>query len=309
MIFELYQILLRSLRRYVHSEPARLFMRIKSINLLQFLRSSIFSLPPSSPLINTSANTGVNLYYLIDLEYGVDRRTGFGRIPHLLVFNPGIHRAKLRITIFYEDNSPSIFERVVPAQTSSESDAREWPVPLNSRFALQIESLEPIIAQGTQGWNNTGNDYSAKSLAKDSNRPRETAKSYMSISSLSTNYYIADGIVIDAPQKTWIRETEDVAILNPDKTRLTVTISVYYGKRKATRWGPTMQIPAMRKKVQIAARRLSIIPLTGWVKPNWHYGAWISGDQPFAAQWLRKVYWRDSTELMSEWSVPCASIK
>lgn len=300
-----YRDLLSPLLRSGHAKLLGLSLRINRLASKLFRHSSIALFPRPAPLADPSQSPRPRLHYLIDLEYGVDDSAGFGRIPHLSVFNPGTRDAILRITAFYSDREPSTFERLAPAQTSSESDASTWPVPLNSRFALQIESSEPIVVQGTQGWNNTSNNYSTRSLSSASGRPRETAKSYLSITSLASEYCIADGIVIEAPDDTWIRETEDVVILNPGKTGLVVTIYVYYGERKATRWGPPLRLPVFKRHISVPAERLALVPMTGWVKSNWHYGARIAGDQPFAAQWLRTVYWYDSAEIMSEWSLPC----
>lgn len=300
-----YRELLSPLLRSGHAKLLGLSLPINSFVSKLFRQSSIELFPRSAPLADSSQSSRLKLHYLIDLEYGVDHTMGFGRIPHLSVFNPGIRNANLRITAFYSDREPSTFERVAPAQTSSESDASTWPVALNSRFALQIESSEPIVVQATQGWNNTSNIYSTQSPSTASGRPRETAKSYLSITSLASEYYVADGIVIDAPDDTWIRETEDVVLLNPGKTELPVTIYVYYGERKVTSWAPPLKLPVFKRQISIPPERLALVPMTGRVKSNWHYGARIAGDQPFAAQWLRTVYWYDSAEIMSEWSLPC----
>jgi hypothetical protein len=265
--------------------------------------------PLNAPLADSPQSSSRASHYLLDLEYSLDETTGFGRLPHLSVFNPGNREARLAIKIFYQDRDPIAFRRSIPARSSIESNASTWPVCLNSKFALKIESTEPIVAQVTQGWNNVRNDYTEKSHSANQGRPREIAKSSMSITSLSRECYITDGILIEAPDSTWIREAEDVIILNPGSSALAVTIYFYYGEQRVSRFAPAIRIPVQKKKIHVPAERMVLVPLAGWVKPNWHYGARIAGDRPFAAQWLRRVYWYDSSELMSEWSLPCVPIK
>ncbi|MFT3892099.1 MAG: sensory rhodopsin transducer [Anaerolineales bacterium] len=261
------------------------------------------------PLANPSTGSHLQIHYLPDFEYSVDETNGFGRIPHLSIFNPGANEATLTITIFYEEGEPTSFQQVIPARSSFETDASHWDVPLNSRFGMKVESTEPVITQATEGWNNTKNDYSLNGAPVHSDVPRETAKSYMSHNSLAKECYIADGIIIDIPEALWIKETEDMAVLNPNKEDMTVTINAYYGHRGVTRFQIPLDIPVMKKQVKIPAERVGFISLTEWIKPNWHYGARVTADQPFAAQWLRMVYWYDSAELMSEWSAPCVQMQ
>jgi hypothetical protein len=238
----------------------------------------------------------------------VDDVNGFGRIPHLSVFNPGANDATLNITIFHAEREPTSFQQVIPAGNSFETNADQWSIPLNSRFGMKIESTEPIVAQATEGWNNTKNDYSRNATPANSNIPRETAKSYVSHTSLAKECYIADGIIIDTPEYIWIKETEDMAVLNPNKVDMTLTVHAYYGRQSVTRFEIPLDIPVVKKQITIPAERLGFFSLTEWIKPNWHYGARVTADQPFAAQWLRMVYWYDSPELMTEWSVPCMQV-
>jgi hypothetical protein len=279
------------------------------LTFLFFTQSYFEFFPPKSPLANTSTGSHLQTHYLPDFEYSVDEANGLGRIPHLSVFNPGANDVNLTVTIFHEESEPTSFQQVVPAQSSFETDASNWDVPLNSRFGMKVESTEPIIVQATEGWNNTKNDYSLNGTPVNSNISRETAKSYMSHTSLAKECYIADGIIIDIPEALWIKETEDIAVLNPNKEEITLTIHAYFGKRDVTRFEIPLDIPVMKKQVKIPAERVGFISLTEWIKPNWHYGARVTADQPFAAQWLRMVYWYDSAELMSEWSVPCVQVE
>jgi hypothetical protein len=293
-----------------HQNKRRLLLGLALLTLFVllfafFVSRNIEFFPEPSPITADTSGTDFKTHYLIDFEYGIDKVTGFGRIPHLSVFNPGTQDAQLSITAFYMDRAPNSFELTIPAQTSFENSAEAWPVPFNSRFALKVESTQPVIVQGTQGWNNTANDYSWNGLPTTSNIRRETAKSYMALNSLAKECYIADGLLIDAQEHIWIKETEDLILFNPNKQDLTVTIYIYYGERSVTRFEIPLDIPVLKKTLQVPAERMDVIPLNKLVRANWHYGARITGDLPFAAHWLRMVYWYDQSELMSEWSVPC----
>ena len=274
-----------------------------------FAQSFLEFPPPESPLLNPPTGSDLQIHYLPDFEYSFDEKNGFGRIPHLSVFNPGADDVSVTLTLFYKEREPTSFQTVIPARSSFESDAHDWSVPINTRFGVKIESTEPVIAQATEGWNNAQNDYSPNSTPIHSDIPRETAKSYMSQTSLGRECYIADGLIIDAQDNTWIKETEDAIILNPNKEDLTATIYVYYGHRSVTPLDIPIDIPVIKKQVRIPAERIGVISMKEWLKPNWHYGVRITADQPFAAQWLRMVYWYDSAELMSEWSVPCVQVE
>lgn len=231
-------------------------------------------------------------HYLLDHNYIVDEESFFGEFGHLLAFNPGPRDAHLKVAIFYEDREPETFSLTAPAGKSSESNYSNWPVKPGARFALRVESDEPIVCQSTVGWNNTRNDYSPGAQTKSPHGVRECAKSYMAITTLSKDWYVADGIVIDMPDRIWVRESEWAVVLNPGDQIAHVTLALHFDQ-------------VVEHKVDVPARRLKAIYMDDIARRNDHYGVHFRSDQPIAVQWLRTVKWYDSAELMAYWSVPC----
>jgi len=231
-------------------------------------------------------------HYLLDHNYIVDEENLFGEFGHLLAFNPGPRDAHLKVTIFYEDREPETFNLTAPAGKSSESNYGNWPVRPGARFALRVESDEPIVCQSTVGWNNTRNDYAPGAKTKSPHGVRECAKSYMALTTLSRDWYVADGIVIDMPDRIWVRESEWAVVLNPGEQAAHVTLALHFNQ-------------VVEHQVEVPARRLKSIYMDDIVRRNDHYGVHFQSDQPIAVQWLRTVKWYDSAELMAYWSVPC----
>lgn len=232
-------------------------------------------------------------YYLIDHEYLSDAATLHASMGHLLAFNPGKRDATLAITLFFEDREPITFEQVAPAGRSSESNYSRWPVQPNSRFALRVESDEPLVCQATIGWNNSGNDYARTARTLSPHGVRECAKSYMAITALSREWLVADGIVIKGPD-IYVRESEWAIVLNPGDAPAQVTLALYYDE-------------CVERHVTVAPRRVCWVLLDSIARHNTHYGLTLTADQPVAAQWLRTVKWDDDSELMAYWSVPCVA--
>ena len=231
-------------------------------------------------------------HYLLDHNYVVDPERLFGEFGHLLAFNPGPHDADLQVTVYFEDREPETFALKAPAGKSSESNYGNWPVRPNQRFALRVESSEPIICQSTIGWNNTMNDYSPKARTHSPQGVRECAKSYLAITTLSTDWYLPDGIVIDMPERMYVRESEWALLLNPGDEPARVTLGLHYDD-------------VVEHKVVVPARRLRVIGMDDIARRNSHYGVHFQSDRPIATQWLRAVNWNDRPELMCYWSVPC----
>lgn len=238
--------------------------------------------------------SSLKTHYLIDQEYLIDKQNLFATMGHLLVFNPGDRNADLQVTLYFETEQPKTFSLKAPAKTSTESNYATWPIkpPPNTVFAIKVESSEPVICQSTLGWTNTDNNYDPKATTKSPKGIRETAKSYMAINQLSKDWYVPDGIVINNPDKLWIKESEWATILNPGSQDTEVNLIIYYGKKN------------IQKKVTLPAKRVQRIFMDNLVKHNQNYGARIMSDRPTAVQWLRTVKWHDSPELMANWSVP-----
>jgi len=234
----------------------------------------------------------VRTHYLIDHHYIVDEQNLFGEFGHLLALNPGPRNADLTVTIYYEDCEPETFTLKAPAGQSSESNYSNWPVKPGTRFAIQVESTEPIVCQSTVGWNNTMNDYAPDARTRSPHGVRECAKSYMSITRLATDWYLPDGIVIDMPNRIYVRESEWAAILNPSDQVAQVTLALHYAE-------------VVEHKIEVPARRLKVVYMDDVARRNAHYGVHFKSDRPIAVQWLRAVTWYGRSELMCTWSVPC----
>jgi hypothetical protein len=231
-------------------------------------------------------------HYLIDHNYVVDNERLFGEFGHLLAFNPGPRDADLSVTIYYQDREPDYFTLKAPAGQSSESNYGGWPIEPDVRFAIKVESTEPIVCQSTVGWNNTLNDYSPNAPTNSPHGVRECAKSYMSITELSCDWYLPDGIVIDMPERMYVRESEWALLLNPGDEPAEVTLALHYRE-------------LAEHQLTVPPRRLAVVHMDEVARRNSHYGVHFHSDQPVAAQWLRAVNWNDSDELMAYWSVPC----
>jgi hypothetical protein len=234
----------------------------------------------------------MSTHYLIDHNYIVDEQNLFGEFGHLLAFNPSPRDAQLKITLYYEDHEPDSFSFLAPAGQSSETNYARWPIKPGTRFALKVESDQPIACQSTVGWNNTQNDYSPRAKTGSPQGIRECAKSYMAITQLSRDWYLPDGIVIDMPDQIYVRESEWAVLLNPGDQAAQVSLALHYDK-------------VVEHKVEVPARRLKCVYMDDIARRNAHYGVHFHGDQPIAVQWLRAVMWYDRSELMCYWSVPC----
>jgi hypothetical protein len=233
----------------------------------------------------------VRTHYLLDHEYLSDESTLHASMGHLLVFNPGEHDAELSLTLFFEEQEPRTFSAPAPAGVSRESNYTSWPVEPNTCFALRVESSAPVVCQSTVGWNNSGNDYAPSARTHSPNGVRECAKSYMAITQLAQEWYLADGLVIDTPH-AYVRESEWAIVLNPGDAPATVTLTFFYE-------------PRQQHTINVPPRRLRRVRMDDIARHNTHYGMRISSDCPVAAQWLRTVKWSDDSELMAYWSVPC----
>jgi hypothetical protein len=73
---------------------------------------------------------------------------------------------------------------------------------------------------------------------------RETAKSYMSITRLTHDWYVADGIVIDMPDKTYVHRSEWTVFLNPGDAPAKVDVALHYDDAEMH----VVEVPAHRVK-------------------------------------------------------------
>ena len=235
-------------------------------------------------------------HYLIDYDYWLDQETLQASMGHLLVYVPGAQGAQATVIVYFEDRDPATFELTAPAGTSTESNYAKWPVTPNSRFALQVDTSEAAVCQATIGWNNSANDYSTGAKTNSAHGVRECARSYMAITQLSQDWYLADGLVLDNPSQIWVRESEWVFVLNPGEQPAQVVFTMQYAADEVD-----------EHRMLVPGRRLGVLYLDDIVRRNRHYGMHITADHPVAAQWMRVVKWDDDSETMTFWSVPCAS--
>ena len=233
--------------------------------------------------------------YLIDFESMLDEATGFAMMGHLLAFNTGLRDTEAHVTIYFEDTDPTAFDVPVPAGQSIETNYDRWPIRPNSRFALQVDSDEPLVCQATIGWNNSWNKYAPDTVPLAPEGLRECAKSYMAHEQLSRDSCIADGVVLDQPSRIWVRESEWAVLLNPGDEPTRVTLHLHFAE-------------PMTHEIEIAPRRVAHVYMDDLVPRNKHYGVRFVSDQPIAAQWLRSVNWYHRPDLMTFWSTPAVSI-
>jgi len=235
----------------------------------------------------------MSTHYLLDFEYTLDEERLFATGGHLLAFNPGPRDATLKVTFFYEDREPGVVSFVAHAGTTFETNCGKWPIKPDVRFALQVESDEPLVCQATVGWGNTGGEYTPDAKTLSPHGVRECATSYIALARLSQDWYVADGIVIDNPEHIWVRESEWAVLLNPGNQDARVTMRLHYDEE------------ATEHQVQVPARRVRRVYMDDVARRNNHYGVHFQSDQPIAAQWIRTVNWYNSDEMMAYWSVPC----
>ena len=235
----------------------------------------------------------MHTYYLIDQASMVDEEKLFGELRHLVVFNPGPQDLEVQVTVYYQDREPTSFTVPAHAGRSSESNTRNWPVPINTRFAIKVESPSPLVCQCTGGWNVNANQSKPGSRTHSPFGMREAAKSYVAVPQTAREWYVADGIVIDNPGRIFVRESEWALVLNADDKPAVAVMTLHYDDGGMA-----------EHKLQVPARRLLVVYMDEVAQQNKHYGVHLVSDQPIIVQWLRNVNWYDREELMAFWSVP-----
>lgn len=230
-------------------------------------------------------------YYLLYNRYLADEKTKIGQLGHLLAYNIGVADAQLDLTVFYEDCEPDHLKLPARAGKSNESNWESWKmVKPGKNFSYMVESPEPLACQVTIGQNNTANSYLfSPGLRQDY---REAVLAYAAIDRLANNWYHADGIVINQPDKIWVRESEWLIVLNPYEAQVGIEIQMHH--REGTKVHKTILEP----------KRSRYIYMDEIVTQNSNYAAHVVSDRPIAAQWLRTVNWFDRAEMMSYWSLP-----
>lgn len=231
-------------------------------------------------------------YYLLYNNYFEDERTHTGHFGHYLLFNPWDEDVEANVTIYYQDKEPESFSLPAYAGVTNESNFRSWGViKPGRRFASRIQSKIPLICQHTGGWNNLMNNHAPlKEVRPD---PRETVISYTAITRLSNDWYHPDCIVIDMPDKVWLRESEWIILLNPGVEKARANIEMIFSKDQKNVY-----------EAEIAPMTFKFIQMDDITKKNVHYGVHVRSDKLIAAQWYRTINWYTKDELMAHWSVP-----
>ena len=258
-----------------------------------------------APGLRVLAPDSLRTHYLIDYEDSNDSATGYANISHLMVFNPGAREAELTVTAYYENHEPTDFP---PCGSGSDhgDDLADMPIRRGVKFALKVESNEPVICQAGVGWTNTSGRFGWRARTKSGARVREAAKSYLALRQLSRHWFYPDGIVMrdgkrqtldellpnPPPHTLWIRESEYALMLNPGDDSVTVTLTLHYGTT------------SRRQVVTVPPRRLKRLFMDPIAVPNEHYGVSVRSTHPIAFHWLRMMYWQGTDEPMTFWSVP-----
>lgn len=232
-------------------------------------------------------------YYLIDNIVSTDEQTYDSEGGHLLAFNPGPRDSELTVTVYYTDADPEVRHFRAPARGVFETNCRRWEgLRQDVRFALAVESPEPLACQVTAGWNNAKSNFAPDAPTRDPQGVRECARSYMALPRLAREWCYADGIILDNPSRLWVKESEYCLILNPGAQAAEVTLALHYAdgvEERAVRVGP---------------RRLECVFMDPLARKNVHYGVLCTADLPVAAQWIREVRWYHRPDPMTFWSVP-----
>lgn len=231
-------------------------------------------------------------HYLIDFEHHRDAERLVEASGYLLVFNPGSRDVPLEATVYFEDREPQRLSLTARAGTTTWSSVVDWPMKPEGRFALAITSAEPVIAQAAIQWGNTGGDLGPTAATRSTAGRRESATSYMAIPQLAERWYLADGLVIDKRDESWLRESETTVVLNPGDVPAHVTLTMFY------RWF------TRQHTIDVPPRRVRHVRMADVVLVNHHYGLRVTSDQPVAVQSRRTMHWYNSPEPMTFWSVP-----
>lgn len=231
-------------------------------------------------------------HYLLDFESSVDARAGERTAGFLVVFNPSSQPADFDVTVYFEDRDPQSFRLTARAGATTAFHATEWPIKPTGRFALEVRAAQPVIAQATLGWDDAAGNGAPDATTTSPRGLREAATSYVAIPGLADRWYLADGIVLNDRRELWYRESEWTFLLNPGDAPAHVDLAVFYS-------------PLTRHHaVDVPPRRLRVVLMDDLVLANHHYGVRVASDRPVAAHSRRAVYWHDSPELMTFWSVP-----
>lgn len=146
--------------------------------------------------------------YLVDFESRLDPDVGERIAGFLVVFNPSARPADLAVVAYFEDREPERFQLQARSGATTAFHASEWPVKLDGRFALEVQASQPVIVQGTLGWDDTAGNSGSGATTKSARGVREAASSYLAIPALADHWYPADGIVLNDHDHLWYRESE-----------------------------------------------------------------------------------------------------
>lgn len=243
-------------------------------------------------------------HYLLDLEHVDDAERGIATESHVLVFNPGSEPARLVATVYFEARAPERLTIVADPARNTDLRTERFPARAGERFAVRLESDRPVACQATVGWTNTRGDYRPAAVSREPEGQREVARSYLSTRALATDWLVVDGVVLDAPDELWIRESEWALLLNPNPDEAAVTLELYYPRSSS--WKRRIRDGLEGRQtidVVVPGERLVVLALDARVRPNTQYSVHARSDRPVALHWLREVRWNDRDVPMTSWSV------
>ncbi len=246
--------------------------------------------------LELSPTGALRTHYILDFAFLMDDVELTGEGGELVIFDPSPGEANVEITAYFADKEPQTARVKTRPGASTAWNSAELPVERGDRFAMKIESSEPVFVQATIAWNNTAHSFLRTADTKSQYLQREAATSYKSITTLARRWYVADGMIVNSPERLWLQESEHAIILNPGDEPAEVDLNLFYS-------------PFTRpKSVSIPARRVVSVFMDEFAIHNHHYGISFDSNVPVAVQWRRTLGWYDTWEMMSLWSLPATPL-
>ena len=236
-------------------------------------------------------------YYLLHNAYLPCDHTGFGEGGHFLIYNIGRQDIQSNLTCYFQDKEPFVTRVAAVVGTTSCYGFEHFGDELKGRrFAIVAESSYPMICHATEGMNSDLYTYPKKPGQNEDVRIREASNGYTAITAPAKTWRHADGIVVDNPEETWIKEQEWLIVLNDTAIDLELTLTINYPDGTI---GKFYYNAAPMRFIQIAMDDI--------VRKNIRYHLLATGNQAFTAQWLKQKYWYHTPEIMTSWSIPLVS--
>lgn len=236
--------------------------------------------------------------YLLDVEHLEDTPSREKTITHVLGFNPGTIAVDASVAAYFPDRDPVRFAWQVPAGQPREMTTDTPPLAGARRCALRFETNGPLTLQTTVGWTNTLGDYTPRAATAGGTPQQEAARASGAARVLSTHLSHTDSIILDDPKSLWIREDEQLLVLNPGPRPAALVLHLLSGRKN------------VRVPLEVAAERLGHWPVAPFVtRKNRLHGVSLRSSVPVAAQWIRTVYHISRPAPMAFWSLPLVPVE